>query len=160
MKKTPWVLIFSLAVACTAENTNRSGLKPREADWSSINGGSSADSSNSVKDLNVLARTTGNQGEASADDSKISGPYKYKNIEIFLMHGKDRVKAGKILTLQEALKQNPDLFVGWGTYGWLSAASKSIAKIQRAGFIKSIKTEILFILSGDEKVVNNKKNLN
>jgi hypothetical protein len=105
MKKTPWVLIFSLAVACTAENTNRSGLKPREADWSSINGGSSADSSNSVKDLNVLARTTGNQGEASADDSKISGPYKYKNIEIFLMHGKDRVKAGKILTLQEALKQ-------------------------------------------------------
>ncbi len=72
-----------------------------------------------------------------------------------LTHDQDRYNRS-----QEALKQNPDLFVGWGTYGWLSAASKSIAKIQRAGFIKSIKTEILFILSGDEKVVNNKKNLN
>ena len=41
------------------------------------------------------------------------------------------------------------------TYGWLSGASKSIAKIKRTGFIKNIKTKTLFILSGDEKVVNN-----
>lgn len=67
-----------------------------------------------------------------------------------LTHDQDRYNRS-----QEALAQNPDLFVGGVTYGWLSGASKSIAKIKRTGFIKNIKTETLFILSGDEKVVNN-----
>jgi len=36
---------------------------------------------------------------------EISGPYSYKNLSIFLVHGKDKIKAGKILTLEEALEQ-------------------------------------------------------
>lgn len=56
---------------------------------------------------------------------------------------------------QEALMQNLDLFVGGVTYGWLSGASKSISKIKSLGFMEKIKTQTLFILSGDETVVNN-----
>lgn len=67
-----------------------------------------------------------------------------------LTHDQDRYNRS-----QEVLTQNPDLFVGGVTYGWLNGASKSIAKIKRKGFIKEIKTDTLFILSGDEKVVNN-----
>ena len=56
---------------------------------------------------------------------------------------------------QDALMQNPNLFIGGVTYGWLSGASKSIAKIKHTGFMEKIKTQTLFILSGDETVVNN-----
>jgi hypothetical protein len=38
-------------------------------------------------------------------DYEISGPYSYKNLSIFLVHGKDKIKTGKILTLEEALEQ-------------------------------------------------------
>lgn len=38
-------------------------------------------------------------------DYEISGPYSYKNLDIFLVHGKDKIKTGKILTLEEALEQ-------------------------------------------------------
>lgn len=67
-----------------------------------------------------------------------------------LTHDQDRYDRS-----QEAVIKNPDLFIGGVTYGWLSGASKSISKIKRAGFINNINTETLFILSGDEKVVNN-----
>ncbi|MCC3860164.1 alpha/beta fold hydrolase [Pseudemcibacter aquimaris] len=56
---------------------------------------------------------------------------------------------------QEAIKHNPDLFVGGVTYGWLKGAMNSIKKIKSSGFMEKIKTPCLFILSGDEKVVNN-----
>jgi len=36
---------------------------------------------------------------------KISGPYTHDNLAVFLLHGKDRVKLGKFLTLKEALEQ-------------------------------------------------------
>ncbi len=36
---------------------------------------------------------------------KFSGPYTYKNLSIYLIHGKDKVTNGKFLTLQEAMEK-------------------------------------------------------
>ncbi len=36
---------------------------------------------------------------------RISGPYAHKNLELFLIHGEDRLKGSGFLTLQEALEQ-------------------------------------------------------
>ena len=44
---------------------------------------------------------------------KVSAPYTYKNLSIFLIHGKDENKNGNILTLQEALDRK--LFVVYET---------------------------------------------
>jgi hypothetical protein len=40
-----------------------------------------------------------------ADEYKISGPYTYENLTIYLVHGKDTVDGKKFLTLQEALEK-------------------------------------------------------
>ncbi len=44
-------------------------------------------------------------GETSAGNYRLSGPYTHKNLSIFLVHGKNLIKAKSILTLQEALVQ-------------------------------------------------------
>lgn len=67
-----------------------------------------------------------------------------------LTHDKDRYYHS-----QTAIKMNPDLFVGGVTYGWLNGAMKSIKKLKSKGFMEAITTPCFFILSGDEKVVNN-----
>jgi hypothetical protein len=36
---------------------------------------------------------------------EISGPYSFKNLDIFLVHGEDKIKAENILTLEEAMEQ-------------------------------------------------------
>ena len=38
-----------------------------------------------------------------AGDYRISGPYTHSNLDVFLIHGKDRMPTGNILTLEEAL---------------------------------------------------------
>lgn len=43
--------------------------------------------------------------EEPAEEHRLSGPYTYKNLTIYLVHGKDRMEGKKYLTLQEALKQ-------------------------------------------------------
>ena len=48
-----------------------------------------------------------------ANGYKVSAPYTYKNLSIFLIHGKDENKNGNILTLQEALDRK--LFVVYET---------------------------------------------
>lgn len=50
---------------------------------------------------------------AQADGYKISAPYTYKNLSIFLIHGKDESNKGNILTLQEAMERK--LFVVYET---------------------------------------------
>jgi hypothetical protein len=44
-------------------------------------------------------------GTVEAGDYKLSGPYTHKNLSIFLVHGKNVIKAKSFLTLQEALVQ-------------------------------------------------------
>jgi hypothetical protein len=42
---------------------------------------------------------------AAAPEIKLSGPYSYENLTVFLIHGKDALPGKKFLTLQEALEQ-------------------------------------------------------
>ncbi len=35
----------------------------------------------------------------------ITGPYSFQNLDVFLAHGEDKIKAGQIITLEEALKK-------------------------------------------------------
>lgn len=50
---------------------------------------------------------------AQADAYRISSPYTYKNLSIFLIHGKDQNTKGNIITLQEAMERK--LFVVYET---------------------------------------------
>jgi hypothetical protein len=47
----------------------------------------------------------GQPGETQAGDYRLSGPYTHKNLSIFLVHGKNVIRARSFLTLQEALVQ-------------------------------------------------------
>ncbi|MEP7074993.1 MAG: DUF6569 family protein [Acidobacteriota bacterium] len=50
---------------------------------------------------------------AQVNGYKVSAPYTYKNLSIFLIHGKDESNKGNILTLQEAMEKK--LFVVYET---------------------------------------------
>ena len=50
---------------------------------------------------------------AQVNGYKISAPYTYKNLSIFLIHGKDESNKGNIMTLQEAMERK--LFVVYET---------------------------------------------
>jgi hypothetical protein len=43
---------------------------------------------------------------AQTADYRISTPYTYKNLTIFLLHGKDQDTKGNVMTLQEAMERN------------------------------------------------------
>jgi len=43
---------------------------------------------------------------AQAVDYRVSTPYTYKNLTIFLLHGKDQNTKGNVMTLQEAMERN------------------------------------------------------
>jgi hypothetical protein len=45
------------------------------------------------------------KGDVQAGPYRISGPYTHENLNIFLIHGEDKVKGKSFLTLQEALEQ-------------------------------------------------------
>jgi len=53
--------------------------------------------------LGVLISARAQGGELKAGDYRLSGPYTHKNLTIFLVHGKNVIKAKSFLTLQEAL---------------------------------------------------------
>lgn len=56
----------------------------------------------------VAGQGSWGQGPSGGDqgsDYRLSGPYTYKNLSIFLVHGKNLIKAKSFLTLQEALVQ-------------------------------------------------------
>ncbi|MGH9820491.1 MAG: ARPP-1 family domain-containing protein, partial [Pyrinomonadaceae bacterium] len=59
----------------------------------------------------VLIITAGAMAQTSG--YKISAPYTYKNLSIFLIHGKDASNKGNIITLQEAMERK--LFVVYET---------------------------------------------
>lgn len=58
--------------------------------------------------LAVLMVVVGVAGVAMSQNTnyRISVPYTYKNLSIFLIHGKDQTTKGNMLTLQEAMERN------------------------------------------------------
>lgn len=55
--------------------------------------------------LGVLISARGQAADLKAGDYRLTGPYTHKNLTIFLVHGKNVIKAKSFLTLQEALVQ-------------------------------------------------------
>lgn len=87
MKKQAFVL--TLGVVLLAVAVSMGMLISATAQWGSPGGG---------------AGGTGRGGTESSD-YRLSGPYTHKNLSIFLVHGKNLIKAKSFLTLQEALVQ-------------------------------------------------------
>lgn len=61
----------------------------------------------------ILALAVSLQIFAQSDGYRISAPVSYKNLSVFLIHGKDEIKNKNILTLQEAMEQG--IFVVYET---------------------------------------------
>ena len=53
------------------------------------------------------------------------------------------------------IDQNPDLASGGVTYGWLDAAMSSIAEINAPGYPEAIRTPILVVQAGADRLVDN-----
>lgn len=73
---------------------------------------------------------------ASASDFVVSDPERHENLTVFLIHGKDRVRHGRFLTLQEALEQSKAVVHETGSVNTLEVENLS-------------PDEELFIQSGD-----------
>lgn len=84
MKKE--ALVFTLGLVLFAVVISMGVLITGQAQWNS--GGSTAQG-----------------GTVEAGEYRLSGPYTHKNLSIFLVHGKNLIKAKSFLTLQEALVQ-------------------------------------------------------
>jgi hypothetical protein len=64
-----------------------------------------------------------------AADLKLSGPYAYRNLTVFLIHGKDQLPGRSFLTLQEALERGKAVVHETGTVGRLTVENKSRADL-------------------------------
>lgn len=51
--------------------------------------------------------------------------------------------------------RDPGLAVGGATWGWLRAATASIAMLRRPGFAEALDTPVLMVLAGAERIVDN-----
>ncbi len=56
----------------------------------------------------------------------------------------------------QAIAENPDLALGGVTYGWLDAMFSSTEPLTKSGFVDEIRTPILIISAGADRVVSNK----
>jgi lysophospholipase len=55
---------------------------------------------------------------------------------------------------KKAIEKNPDLALGGPTWGWLSATLKSIDILAQPEFSAKIKTPILMVIAGNDKIVS------
>jgi hypothetical protein len=81
---------------------------------------------------------------------RVSAPYSYKNLTIFLLHGKDQASGNNILTLQEALDRK--LFVVYETSDVNELAVENLSKefdvfIQSGDIVKGGKQDRILAVS-------------
>ena len=62
----------------------------------------------------------------------------------------------RFMATAKIIAENPDLALGGVTFGWLSAAIKSTDILNEPGYAKKIKTPILIISAGKDRVVSTK----
>jgi lysophospholipase len=60
----------------------------------------------------------------------------------------------RFMATAQTIAENPDLAIGGVTYGWLSAALKSIGILRKPGFAEQISTPILLISAGEDRIVS------
>ena len=53
------------------------------------------------------------------------------------------------------VRDNPALALGWPTVGWLAASRRSIAILRRPGYPEALRTPVLMIGAGADRVVSN-----
>lgn len=87
---------------------------------------------------------------AQAPNYRVSQPYSYKNLSIFLIHGKDQPNRGTTLTLQEALERR--LFVVYETSDVNSLEVENLSKefdvfIQSGDIVKGGKQDRVLAVS-------------
>jgi hypothetical protein len=63
--------------------------------------------------------------EETAGEHRLSGPYIHKNLTIYLVHGKDKIKGKKYMTLQEALAKKKVVVYETGEVNELLIQNKS-----------------------------------
>ena len=56
---------------------------------------------------------------------------------------------------EATVRDNPALALGWPTVGWLAASRRSIAVLRRPGYPEALRTPILMIGAGADRVVSN-----
>ncbi len=59
------------------------------------------------------------------NDYKFTGPYTYKNLSVYLIHGKERVAGGKFLILQEAMKNKAAVVYETASVNELQVSNRS-----------------------------------
>ena len=62
---------------------------------------------------------------------------------------------GRYERFHRLIAANPELAVGDPTLGWVRAAFRSLAMTDKPGWLEQIKTPLLMISAGQEKIVNN-----
>ena len=87
---------------------------------------------------------------AQKSDYRISAPYTYKNLSIFLIHGKDETKKSNMLTLQEAMEKK--LFVVYETSSVNELEVENLSKefdvfIQSGDIVKGGKQDRILAVS-------------
>jgi ARG/rhodanese/phosphatase superfamily protein len=87
---------------------------------------------------------------AQATGYRVSAPYSYKNLSIFLIHGKDESNKGNILTLQEAMERK--LFVVYETSNVNELEVENLSKefevfIQSGDIVKGGKQDRILAVS-------------
>ena len=100
----------------------------------------------------LLFAFLGMAGIAAAQKAayRISEPLTYKNLTIFLIHGKDQIKSGNILTLQEAMER--DILIVYETSDVNSLAVENVSKefqvfIQSGDIVKGGKQDRVLAIS-------------
>jgi len=61
----------------------------------------------------------------------------------------------RFMATAKKIEENPDLALGGVTFGWVSAALKSIDILRNPGFAEQIRTPILMISAGEDRIVSN-----
>lgn len=87
--------------------------------------------------INGQGRNSGQAGKPRIDagDYRLSGPFTHKNLTIFLVHGKNSIKAKTFLTLQEAMVQKKVVVY----------ETKSVNELS----IQNLSDEDIYVQSGD-----------
>lgn len=86
--------------------------------------------------LASLAAARGAETPPEKKAYRLSSPYRHKNLTIFLVHGADRIKGKKILTLKEALEQK-------------KAVVHETGDVQKLAIENLSADELLYVQSGD-----------
>ncbi len=86
--------------------------------------------------LASLAAACGGEAPPEKKAPRLSGPYRHKNLTVFLVHGADRIKGKNILTLKEAIEQK-------------KVTVHETGDVQKLAIENTSKDVLVFVHSGD-----------